>query len=213
MPVTAERHARVERAKLGDLMATLGPDAPTLCEGWSTRDMAAHIILRERRPDAAPGILIRALRSRTEKVQRTIAQKPYPELLDEVRNPPWWTMAAIPALDRAANTVEFFIHHEDVRRAQPGWAPRSLDRDLEAALWARVRGLSRLSLRRFRGAVTLHAPGYGEAQAGAGGPAVRISGSPGELLMFCSGRQKAARVQVTGPDELVEKVRTRRMGL
>ena len=37
-------------------------------------------------------------------------------------------------IDELVNTVEFFVHHEDVRRAAPGWTPRSLDRQLEDAL-------------------------------------------------------------------------------
>lgn len=210
--MTSDRHARTERTALADLMVALGPDAPTLCEGWTTRDMAAHLVLRERRLDAAPGIAVRALRGHTEKVQRELARQPYPELVDKVRHPPWWSMAGLAALDRAVNTIEFFIHHEDVLRAQPGWKPRALPADLERALWQRVRGLARLTLRRVRAQVTLHAPGYGEAPAGAGGPAVRISGGPGELLMFCTGRQRVARVQVTGPEELVTKLRRRRLG-
>src|SRR5882762_622635 len=37
----------VERRELCDLFLELGPDAPTLCEGWTTLDLAAHLVLRE----------------------------------------------------------------------------------------------------------------------------------------------------------------------
>jgi len=207
------RPARAERAALADLMVTLGPDEPTLCEGWDTRDLAAHLVMRERRFDAAPGILLRALRGHAEKVRQTLAQRPYPELVDMVRNPPWWTIAAVPVLDNTTNLIEFFVHHEDVRRAQPKWAPRKLSPELEAGLWRWLKGVAKLPLRRVRATVVLQAPGYGETTAGAGGPEVRVIGAPGELTMFCSGRQRAARVQVTGPDEIVTKLKNRRLGI
>ena len=43
--------AKRERLLLADLLEAEGPEAPTLCEGWSTRDLAAHLIVRERRPE------------------------------------------------------------------------------------------------------------------------------------------------------------------
>ncbi|HEY0698515.1 MAG TPA: TIGR03085 family protein, partial [Micromonospora sp.] len=63
------RYARSERLALADLMLALGPDAPTLNEGWDTRDLAAHLIVRERRPDAAAGILLRPLGAHAERVR------------------------------------------------------------------------------------------------------------------------------------------------
>ena len=109
--------------------------------------------------------------------------------------------------------MEFFIHHEDVRRAQPGWQPRALTAEDEAALWSRVRRVAQLALRRFRASVLLKAPGYGEVRAGAGGPPVRLIAAPGELALFLSGRQRAARVQVDGPPALIQKLRTARLGV
>jgi uncharacterized protein (TIGR03085 family) len=50
--------AQLERSRLCDLFLEVGPDQPTLCEGWTTADLAAHLVIRERRPDAAPGILV-----------------------------------------------------------------------------------------------------------------------------------------------------------
>ncbi len=46
----------VERAQLANLLAELGPDAPTLLPPWTTRDVAAHLVLRERDPLAGPGL-------------------------------------------------------------------------------------------------------------------------------------------------------------
>src|SRR4051812_32989801 len=65
--------APVERAALADLMAALGPDAPTLCTGWTTRDLAAHLIVRATRPDAAAGIMLAGLAGYTKRVQDRVA--------------------------------------------------------------------------------------------------------------------------------------------
>ncbi len=49
--------AQLERGRLCDLFLEVGPDSPTLCEGWTTADLAAHLVIRERKPLAAPGIV------------------------------------------------------------------------------------------------------------------------------------------------------------
>ncbi|MEH1126058.1 TIGR03085 family metal-binding protein [Micromonospora sp. CPCC 206061] len=206
-------YAQDERRALADLFLAVGPDAPTLCEGWTTRDLAAHIVMRERRPDAAAGIVIGALRGHAERVRRKLADKPYPELVGLVRAAPWWSPVSNPLTDAAVNTLEFFVHHEDVRRATPGWRARELPRDFQETLWRRASGSARLALRRVRAAVLIQAPGYGETTAGAGGQRVRLIGPPAELALFLSGRQRATRVQVDAPPEVAERLRTARLGI
>uniref|UniRef100_UPI0007E526AE TIGR03085 family metal-binding protein n=1 Tax=Streptomyces albus TaxID=1888 RepID=UPI0007E526AE len=111
-------HAKRERLLLADLLETHGPEAPTLCEGWRTRDLAAHVVVRERRGDAAGGLVIKPLAARLERVQSEFAAKPYDELVQLIRTgPPRLSPFALKQVDEAANTVEFFIHAEDVRRA------------------------------------------------------------------------------------------------
>ncbi|MEV0395735.1 TIGR03085 family metal-binding protein [Polymorphospora rubra] len=205
-------YAQTERRDLADLFLAVGPDAPTLNDGWSTRDLAAHLIVRERRPDAAGGILLPPLRGYAERVRLRIAGRPYPEIVDLVRRPPWWSPISNPLLDGAANTMEFFIHHEDVRRAQPGWHPRDLATDFQATLWRRASTLARLSLRRFRAAVLVQAPGYGETSAGAGGDRLRLVAAPAELVLFLSGRQRAARAQIEGSPPLAARLREAKLG-
>ncbi|MEU4644002.1 TIGR03085 family metal-binding protein [Micromonospora sp. NPDC049460] len=207
------RYARSEREALADLMLTLGPDAPTVNEGWTTRDLAAHLVLRERRPDAAGGILLRPLRGYAERVRRRIAARPWPRLVEQVRRPPVWSPVSNPVTDELANTMEFFIHHEDVRRARPGWLPRDLAARLQAALWTRAAGLARLALRRFPADVFVQAPGYGALSVGRGGEPVRVVGAPGELVLFLSGRQRVARVQVDGPTALADRLRNAHLGM
>ena len=81
--------ARDERVALCDLLDETGPEAPTLCEGWRTLDLAAHLVLREHRPDAAAGVMGGPLAGHTERVQRTlITRNPYRQLVEEIRGGP-----------------------------------------------------------------------------------------------------------------------------
>ena len=213
--VTKVNMARVERASLADLLAELGPDQPTLCGSWTTRDLAAHLVMRDRRPDAAAGITIKALSGHTESVQRHFAEsRPFETLIGQVRHPPAWSMAGLPPLDRATNTGEFFIHHEDIRRAQPDWSPRPLDEALGQALLGQLKLIGKLRLRRVPGQITINMPGYGQPiVGGSGGPAVTMTGDPGELTLFFSGRQRVARVDLDGPDDLTERLRAAKYGI
>lgn len=200
--------ARAERATLCDLLDTVGPDQPTLCDGWTTRDLAAHLLVRDRRPDAAAGAVIKALAAHGERVRRAAAARDFTGLVDQVRHPPALSLAGTSVTDRAVNTAEFFIHHEDVRRGSPGWAPRDLPHGLDAALHAQVRLAGRLRLRKFPARLTLLSPGFPPITAGAGGPPVTVTGDPGELTLFFAGRQSAAKVDIDGPADLVDKLRT-----
>ncbi|MFC7548497.1 TIGR03085 family metal-binding protein [Plantactinospora sp. GCM10030261] len=207
------RFARSERHHLADLLLAVGPDAPTLNEGWTARDLAAHLVVRERRPDAAPGILVRAVRGYSERVRRTIAAQPYPELVDQVRRPPFWSPVSNPLTDELANLLEFFIHHEDVRRARDGWQPRHLPAEMQTAIWRRLPSLARLALRRFPGSVLIQAPGIGETSAGRAGDRLRVVGPPSELALLFFGRQRVARVQFDGSPTLAERLRSARLGI
>jgi uncharacterized protein (TIGR03085 family) len=207
--------ARVERAALADLLVSVGPDEPTLCEGWLTRDLAAHLVIRDRRPDAAAGIMIKGLARRTARIQNhTAATRTFEQLVDELRKPPAMSLAGFGPTDRATNTSEFFVHHEDVRRAQPTWEPRPLDPGLGRALYGQAKLGAKMRLRRFPATITIISPGYGEPiKTGAGGPGLSITGDPGELTLLLSGRQSAARVRFDGPDELVDQLRSTKLGV
>ncbi|MFC3385592.1 TIGR03085 family metal-binding protein [Couchioplanes azureus] len=202
-------YARTERALLAGLLREVGPDAPTLCAGWTTRDLAAHLVVRERRPDAMVGALVPPLAGHTEHVRQAAAARQYADVVHDVRNPPWWSPVSNPLTDELANALEFFIHHEDVRRARPGWEPRTLDRGQQDAIWRAVRFTARLTLRRLRRPVRVQAPGFGEFQVGDGTPVTVLTGAPGELALFLAGRQQVARVEVTGD----ESIRTARLSM
>lgn len=198
------RFARNERQGLCDTFDRVGPDAQTLCSPWQTRDLAAHLVVRERRPDVSAGILVPALAGRLEKVQNGYAQWEWPRLVNEVRTgPPSWSPTSLRSVDEATNTAEFFVHHEDVLRAVPGWTPRELPGDLESALWGIVSKVARLQLARSAVGVVLVAPTYGERQVHAKTDlgTIEITGTPGELLLYSFGRKDVAQVDVTGSEE------------
>jgi uncharacterized protein (TIGR03085 family) len=207
------RFAHDERLALADSLLAAGPDAPTVCEGWQTRDLAAHIVLRERRPDAALGIMLKPLHGHLQQVQDKLAAEDYVTLVGKVRFPQALSLLRVDALDEAMNLIEFFIHHEDVRRGSPGWAPRELPADHEEALRHRVRGAAKLSTRRFAGTVVVHSPGLEPFEVGAGGERLEVRGAPGELLLFFAGRQRVADVEISGPDGLAERLKVARLGL
>jgi uncharacterized protein (TIGR03085 family) len=207
------RHAIDERHALADLLSDVGPDAPTLCDGWTTRDLAAHLILRERRPDASAGVVVPAFRERTRKVQDGIAARPYADLVATVRRAPWWSPISNPLTDELFNGTEFLVHHEDVRRGEPGWQPRQLSKEYQEDVFGRVRKLGRFYLRRLGIPLVLVAPGHGELAVGQDHPVARLTGEPVELLLFLTGRQRAARVEVTGEPAVVDRLRTARLGV
>jgi uncharacterized protein (TIGR03085 family) len=196
-----------ERAALSDLFDELGPDAPTLCEGWQTRDLAAHLVLRDRRPDAAGGILIPALAGHAKRVQDSLAAKPWAELVELVRTgPPVWSPFRLPGLGELVNGAEYFIHHEDARRGGEQWAPRPADAERDAALW-RAAGMSgRMAFRRSPVGVSLRRPDGTQVVLHKGPSTVVISGEPSELLLTVFGRDKA-QVEFEGEDKAVETVR------
>src|ERR1700753_3256178 len=196
--------AQRERAALVETMRGLGPDVPTLCEGWATRDMAAHLVIREYRPDAAPGILIPAFAGHTEKGQNDFAARNWEQLLDKVASgPPVYSPLKL--LDPVANIAEMFIHHEDVRRAQPGWAPRELEPALAKSLRRTLPLMARMTLGKVPARVALRSPEGKTVLIAGQGPAVTVTGAPQELLLFSVRRQ--ARVAFEGDASAVQAVR------
>jgi uncharacterized protein (TIGR03085 family) len=209
-------NARDERSALCDLLTELGPNRPTLCAGWQTADLAAHLVLRERRPDAGAGVMGGPLAGYTRRVQDRLRTKTsFPRLVELIRiGPPRLSMFALPGMDERANLVEYFVHHEDVRRAQPDWEPREIRVGLADELWRRLR-LARLMLRRAPVGVELvraDAPAAGDGgrvriTARARTPVVTVAGSPAELTLWTMGRTGAAQVRMDGSDADIATLR------
>lgn len=80
------KFTRTERVELCDLLDRVGPDAPTLCAGWSAQDLAAHLWVREADPLGAPGIVAKPLAGLTERrMAESKSRWPYAELVDRIR--------------------------------------------------------------------------------------------------------------------------------
>ena len=204
--------ARAERAALCDLLLETGPDAPTLCAGWTTRDLAAHLVVREGRPDAAMGIVLKPLAGWTEKVQSDAAKRDYADLVSTVRSgPPRWSMMALSSVDAQSNTIEYFIHHEDVRRGGEQWEPRELDEATTAELWTRVAKAGKFFVRRSPIGVVV-APSDGPA-AGTelrikdGDRSVTLRGPVGEIVMAMYGRVTSG-LEIEGAEADAEAFRS-----
>ncbi len=200
--------AQQERQFLCDLFVERGSDAPTLCEGWVTADLAAHLVVRERRPDSGPGLVWPPLAGHTDKVRSAVRDRtPWEKLVETVRRGP---PLLLRPFDGPMNTVEFFIHVEDVRRAQDGWEPRQISPELADALWARV-GPGGLA-KKVPATVVITSPGRAEKEHGTG-PRLTLAGEPGELIMFGAGRQRAARVEISGDAALAAQLRAASLGI
>lgn len=206
----AQNIARVERQALCDLLEKLGPDAPTLSGEWTTGDLAVHLVLRESRLDAAAGNFIKPLSAHRDSVWAKIAAREWPDLIAALRDgPPKWSPFAIPGVDARANLAEMYVHHEDIRRAQPGWAPRPADGERYRALEANLMRMGRFLLRSSPLTVRLD-PGTGQPFVGRASTkqgSVTVVGSPDELMLWCFGRESHARVELIGSPEDVAAIR------
>lgn len=203
-----------ERTALVQALADAGPSAPTLCEGWETRHLAAHLLLRESKPTLAAGVAGGPLEARTERHTNQLAdeltgQRRYEKALRDFEALPGYLhmRTRFPGLDKAMNLVEYFVHTEDVRRAsladseQP--APRELAEGVQEKMWKVLRARARLMARkRYPQGLVLEAPGYSAAvhtviAPPAGQVATVLTGEPGELVLYLFGREAAARVEVS----------------
>ena len=197
--MSATKVLLTERAALCATLEQVGPDAPTLCEGWVTLDLAAHLVAREARSDAAIGLVVPALAGHLRKVMAKYKAKGYEPLVGMLRTGPPWMHRTGPLA--TANVTENFIHHEDVRRPA-GESPRALDAETEAVLWKMVGfGVGKKSLP--GAALTLRTPDGREKIVTKEGAPVAMIGAPGELTLFMSGRKSAAVVTHEGSDEAV----------
>ncbi|HSE08920.1 MAG TPA: TIGR03085 family metal-binding protein [Nocardioidaceae bacterium] len=199
------RLARTERAALCDLALELGPDAPTLSGDWTTKDLVVHLLVREGSP-AAIGIVVPQLGGLTDRASRRLARHDLADLVARLRKgPPIWSPLNIGPLDHAANTIEFFVHHEDLRRARAEWQPRTFsDRD-QNLLWKLLQVLGKGLVREAKVGVVLERSDTSERAVLKDAPgAVVVRGLPGELVLFVYGRKPQARVELVGDESDVD---------
>lgn len=204
--------ARTERDELCATALEVGPEAPTLCEGWTVRDLLAHLHVREKKLLAAAGIMVPALSGVTQRAMTRAADRDFSALVAKVRTP-GLTPFAIPAVDVAANTAEYLVHHEDIRRAQPEWHPRELTRAQLDAAWKALTSAGRMLARSAGVPITVTRSDTGQsAVLVKGDDPVTISGPVVELTMLLFGRGEYRDVEITGPDDEVATVRATDFG-
>jgi uncharacterized protein (TIGR03085 family) len=206
-----------ERRELCDLFGDLGPDAPTMCEGWTTFDLAVHLVVRERRPAAAPGILLGGPFERVlERAEEREKARGYEAVVERVRNGPPLGPFAIPGLRTLLNLNEYVVHHEDVRRAD-GQGPRTDRGDLQGALWKVLRRGAGLQLRKVRKDISVRvrrSDGLDGTDITVGsGPEAILSGEPVELVLFLMGRRSVAQVSIGGDERAAEVLRSASLGI
>jgi uncharacterized protein (TIGR03085 family) len=201
--------SRIERAQLCDLLDVVGPDVPTLCEGWTTHDLAAHLVLRETDPLAVPGIVIPALAKLTDRGMRRLkAAHDYPTIVDRLRNgPPAWSPMGWPRIEPIVNTLEFFIHHEDVLRAIDPSARRELSARFQGTLWAGIKAQGRRLARRCpTGLRLVRTDKPSSTTVKSGEPVVLVRGMPAEIALYLYGRAAVASVEIEGPADALQRV-------
>lgn len=201
--------ARRERHALCDQVLTVGPDAPTLCDGWTALDLVVHLLVRERKPWAAGEIPVPGLRGLAERTSAALRREPFHALVGRLRTPPPPLRPA--RIEALVNTVEFFVHHEDVRRARPGWSVRPLAAADEAALWGPLRLIGR-GLVRPAGVPVEIVSGSRRAVLRRGDDPVVLSGPVGELAMFLFGRAELSGLSFDGPDDRIAALQGAKLG-
>jgi uncharacterized protein (TIGR03085 family) len=212
-----EKMYRTERAALCNSALEAGEDAPTLCGMWTVKDLVIHLLVRERDPLAAPGILIPQLEKLAQRSARRMAEQDFTALVERVRNgPPRWSPMALPPLDRALNTLEYFVHHEDIRRAVPGWAPRELTDQEKRVLFKGV-AVAGKGLVRPAGVPVEIRWTDGDRERSAvlrkGDDPVVVTGEPAELTMLLFGRAQHTGLSFEGPQAHVDALTSGDLGL
>lgn len=193
--------SRTERAALCDLALRVGENQPTLCGDWTVKDLVVHLLVREGSP-AAVGITVPLLSKVTDLASNRIGSKDFEALVERLRKgPPIYSPLRVSKVDKLLNTIEYFVHHEDIRRAQPTWEPRMLSEYQEKVLWKMISFAGRRMVRSAKVGVVLERSDTNErATLKQSESSVVVRGLPGELVVFLYGRGAQARVELDGTD-------------
>jgi uncharacterized protein (TIGR03085 family) len=208
------RLAQTERAALCDTALQVGEDQPTLSGEWTVKDLVVHLLVREGSP-AAVGILVKPLERMLDLEMRRVGRRPFNVLVEKLRHgPPMWSPYAVPKLDATLNTLEYFVHHEDIRRAQPEWTARDLGPESEKLLWAMIRtGGKGLTRNAPVGVTVENATTGSRAVLKAGEPSVVVRGIPSEVTLFVFGRKPQAHVELVGDAADVARLSSTSLGI
>ena len=213
-PMTTALLARRERLALCDLALALGEDAPTLCGDWTAKDLVVHLLLREYDPVAAAGLVLPPLARVTDFRMARKSRKDFGVLVEQLRKR-GLTVYSLPPVDKVLNTLEYFVHHEDLRRAQPGWEPRVLAREDEDLIWSALRVAGRGLVRPAGVPVRIRRTDADtSATLRRGSDPVVLSGLPSELALHLFGRQGHSRdLTADGPEDRIAQVWSADLGI
>jgi uncharacterized protein (TIGR03085 family) len=191
--------ARRERRGLADDFVSFGPDAPTILDGWDASDLLEHLIIREQRQDLmiGPKLPVHALAERSEEALERLRESTWAQRVEKFRNGPP-KLSPFRLLDAQLNGVEYLIHHEDLRRARPGWEPRELDADTTQEVWRRLKLMARMLIRADVDITLISSLGGIHVPAKDTLGSVRVTGQPLELLLWAWGRDRVAKVKLEG---------------
>ncbi|WOP19273.1 TIGR03085 family metal-binding protein [Raineyella sp. LH-20] len=195
-PMDRSSLAQRERHALCDQFLEVDPHLPTLCEGWVAYDLVAHLWVRDTDPLAGLGIAVPALgRLHDARIARARRRHTYADLVARVRKGP---PTPLRWADRMINTLEYLIHHEDLRRGETYDVPeRELTAADDAEIMSGLVGLARLQLRSRRVRTVLVDDRTGrQVVAGSGPELVTVTGRPIELALYAFGRARAAHVRI-----------------
>lgn len=209
--------SRSERAALCNTALEMGEDAPTLCGRWTVKDLVIHLLVRERDPRGAPGIVIPQLEGLTDRASRRLADQDFTTLVERVRSgPPRWSPFSLPVVEPAVNTLEFFVHHEDIRRAAPGWRPRELTHGEQKALWRAISVTGKGLVRPAGVPVEIRWNRDDRVRTATlrrGQEPVVVSGAPAEIALFLFGRSQHEALEFSGPESSVRALRHEDLGV
>jgi uncharacterized protein (TIGR03085 family) len=207
--------ARTERSALCDVALQVGEDQPTLCGEWTVKDLVVHLVLRESGNPAAIGILVAPLNKVVDVASRRLARGDFAVLVERLRNgPPLLSPYSLPKVDALVNTLELFVHHEDIRRAQPDWSPRTLGDEAEKEIWSMVGTPGRMLTRRSPVGVRIENATTGSTKVlNKATPSVTVKGLPSEVALYLFGRQDQARVELVGDQDTVARLSGTSLGL
>jgi uncharacterized protein (TIGR03085 family) len=200
-----------ERTELLATLRRVGPDAPTLCDEWPVRTLAAHLVVSEQQagvplalsyplwrilPATVTGALLRSIEGPANRRMAKVQERGWEWMLRRLEAGPPRVYGV--RLVAEVRLLEEWIHHEDMRRAN-GEGPRPLDPSLADRL---VAGMAAISRFRFfaapRQGIKAVLPDGSEYQVGTGPTPVRVEGDVGEVTLWLAGRQSAAQVSVSG---------------
>ncbi len=205
--------AKRERSAICQTLRKLGPDQPTLCQGWSTKDLLVHLIVRENRPDAAVGLFIPFLSSYTDSVSKKYSEKSFEDLIMIFENGPKSPSPfSLPKVDELANTFEFLVHHEDILRAQDNYQPRKLSEEDAKFVWSRFTKSAVFFMRKIKVGVVAKTD-QGIYTLKRGNDVVTISGNLIDLVMFAFGRKNTTEINFEGNPTAVEKLKNSDLSL